>query len=71
MNFKLINIIGMIMAILNAIFNAEVPGAKGADKQKIAAKAIAKTFPKLNMEQIIEIINHLVAILNLLGVLKD
>lgn len=71
MNIKMLNIIGLIMSILNAIFNAEVPGTKGADKQKAAAKIIAKNYPNLDMDKILQIINHIVAILNLLGVLKD
>jgi len=71
MNIKVFEIIGLIMSILNAIFNAEVKGVKGKAKQETAAKQIAKNYPKLTMENILLIINHVVAILNILGILKD
>ena len=76
MSFKLIENIGVLMSILNTVFNTEEQGGKGSIKQKEAAKRIsaskiAKQYPKLTMENIFLIINHVVAILNILGILKD
>lgn len=71
MNIKFYEIIGLIMAIMNAVFNAEKPGVAGKEKQKIAANAIQKNFPEMDIQTILEIVNHIVAILNLLKILKD